>query len=88
MNIPVSWIGMGLKDKSITPYLPNMFIWLGGASCALHLFRQLRHVKNHVFTWFQSFLNGKKYLQPISDKYAGNLTDASPSAGPGLAGDS
>jgi hypothetical protein len=85
-TIPLSWLGIGLKNYDSKMGIPNSLIWIGGLSCAYHLLKQLGVLKENVVTWIKSFFNAQKYLQPISDKYPTAAQDAismrAPSSGP------
>jgi hypothetical protein len=87
-SISLNWLGLtsiGLRDINFNFNMPTAILWLAGLSSAMHLWRQVRHLKNSIMTWIYSFFNAKKYLSPISDKYPDDprLKQIQPSSGPG-----
>ena len=88
VTVPLTWLGIGLNNQNWSFNVPNSILWIGGLSCAYHLFKQLGVLKENVVTWIKSFWNAKKYLQPTSDKYPSGAQEAlnrgAPSSGPGI----
>jgi hypothetical protein len=70
-NIPFESYGLGslVQNQDVNLHLPNVLLYLVGASCGLHLYRRFRCMANWGYTYFRSFFNAKRYLVPISDKY-------------------
>jgi len=48
--------------------IPNVLLYLAGASCGLHLFRQVRRMAFRSITYIKSYFNARKYLVEYADK--------------------
>ena len=67
-----SYLGSNLGLPSTLNFnmaVPSLLLWVGGASCAFHIYRQLRCLKTSIMTWIYSFFNSKKYLKTDSDRF-------------------
>ena len=71
-TLNLTWLGLqshGLNSLNLSFRVPTAILAMAGLSCAVHLYRQFRRMKNKFMTWVYSFFNSGKYLSPISDKY-------------------
>lgn len=49
--------------------VPQLLLWVAGASCAYQLFKQVRCLKNTFMSWLFSFFNSKKFLSTVTDRF-------------------